>query len=144
MAMTLRMVLRLILPARLTSQVQLPRRIFRQPIQPAGVLGAGDVGNGIAVDSAGHAYVGGVTGAYDFPTTPNAYQTFNLGINAVFVAKLIRSFSISGHVLTQSGTPIVGATVTLNGAQLSSTTTEGDGSFIFPRLEEGRSFTLSA
>jgi Bacterial Ig-like domain (group 3)/Beta-propeller repeat len=34
-----------------------------------------DVGEGIAVDSAGNAYVSGVTDSADFPTTPGAFQT---------------------------------------------------------------------
>ena len=34
-----------------------------------------DIGTGIAVDTAGDAYVTGVTGSTDFPTTPGAFQT---------------------------------------------------------------------
>ena len=37
--------------------------------------GEGDEGYGIAVDSAGNAYVTGATGAADFPVTPGAFQT---------------------------------------------------------------------
>ena len=37
---------------------------------------ASDVGEGIAVDSAGSAYVFGFTGSDNFPTTPGAFQTF--------------------------------------------------------------------
>ena len=36
---------------------------------------SGDVGNGIAVDSAGNAYVTGETFSTNFPTTPGAFQT---------------------------------------------------------------------
>jgi hypothetical protein len=39
----------------------------------------GDLGLGIAVDAAGHAYVTGVTNSSDFPTTPGAFQTSGLG-----------------------------------------------------------------
>jgi hypothetical protein len=42
-----------------------------------GGLGSGlpDKGYGIAVDAAGHAYVTGITGASNFPTTPGSFQT---------------------------------------------------------------------
>jgi hypothetical protein len=55
--------------------------------------GYGDQGNGIAVDSAGGAYVAGVTDATDFPTA-NAFQATNLsqnyanGFGTAFVSKL--------------------------------------------------------
>jgi hypothetical protein len=44
-----------------------------------------DVGSGIAVDSAGNAYVTGNTQSADFPTTPGAFQTTCCG---AFVTKL--------------------------------------------------------
>lgn len=47
--------------------------------------GAG--GNGIAVDSAGNAYVTGEAGTLNFPTTPGAFQTPPMGYDA-FVTKL--------------------------------------------------------
>jgi hypothetical protein len=55
-------------------------------------LGGGDRffehGHGIAVDSAGNAYVTGTTGSANFPTTPGAFQpTFN-GVSDAFVTKL--------------------------------------------------------
>ena len=48
-----------------------------------------DYGNGIAVDSAGNAYVTGLTESADFPTTPGALQTaFGGGADDAFVTKL--------------------------------------------------------
>jgi hypothetical protein len=48
---------------------------------------------GIAVDSAGSAYVTGVAGSTNFPTTPGAFQTANAGSNDAFVAKIAESVS---------------------------------------------------
>ncbi|MDP2659856.1 MAG: SBBP repeat-containing protein [Dehalococcoidia bacterium] len=48
-----------------------------------------DQGYAIAVEGSGAAYVTGLTGPSDFPTTPGAYDTsFNGGSNDAFVAKL--------------------------------------------------------
>jgi beta-propeller repeat-containing protein len=51
--------------------------------------GNGDEGTaGIAVDTAGNAYVTGDTLSSNFPTTPGAFQTVRRGISDVFVTKL--------------------------------------------------------
>jgi hypothetical protein len=47
-----------------------------------------DLGNGIAVDTSGNAYVTGVAQTTDFPTTPGAFQTTFKGTMAAFVTKL--------------------------------------------------------
>jgi Beta-propeller repeat len=47
-----------------------------------------DRGFGIAVDSSGAAYVTGVTGSSNFPTTAAAYQPAHRGASDVFVTKL--------------------------------------------------------
>jgi hypothetical protein len=47
-----------------------------------------DNGLGIAVDSAGHAYVTGVTLSTNFPTTPSAFQTAFGGFDDAFVTTL--------------------------------------------------------
>ena len=55
-----------------------------------------DTGFGIAVDAAGHAYVTGVVGFDDFPTTANAFQTSrggSAGDTDAFVTKLNASGS---------------------------------------------------
>ncbi|MGH7814424.1 MAG: SBBP repeat-containing protein [Candidatus Binataceae bacterium] len=52
-------------------------------------LETGDYGNGIAVDSAGFAYITGTTGSPSFPTTAGAFQTTPAGVGyAVFVTKM--------------------------------------------------------
>ena len=48
----------------------------------------GDVGNAIAVDSAGNAYVAGVAASTNFPTTGKAMQPADHGNDDAFVAKL--------------------------------------------------------
>ena len=54
------------------------------------LLGGGDMGNAIAVDAAGNAYVAGSTGSADFPVTPGAFQTTDHVANGstAFVTKL--------------------------------------------------------
>lgn len=47
----------------------------------------GAIGNGIAVDSSGNAYVTGESGPPNFPTTPGAFQTSPYGFDA-FILKL--------------------------------------------------------
>ena len=57
-------------------------------------LGGGyDYGNGIAVDTAGDAFVTGVTASSSFPTTPGAFQTTLRGDANAFVTKLNASGS---------------------------------------------------
>ena len=66
-----------------------------------GTTGNGDIGQGIAVDSAGSAYVTGLASAFDFPVTPGAYQQTNN-----------RSSSYSGFVtkVNPKGTALVYST----------------------------------
>jgi hypothetical protein len=52
----------------------------------------GDLAYGVAVDSAGEAYVTGVTASVNFPTTSGVYQSTNAGSGDVFVTK----FNASG------------------------------------------------
>ena len=63
-----------------------------------GGSGFGDAGNGIVVDSAGSAYVAGLTNSDDFPTTPSAFQTTLGGNSDAFVTK----FNADGSALVYS------------------------------------------
>ena len=67
--------------------------------------GTGDEnGTGIAVDSAGDAFVTGVTSSTDFPTTPGAFQTSYGGGQDAFVTKF--AFGVqTTTTLTTSATP---------------------------------------
>jgi hypothetical protein len=101
-------------------------------------------GFGIALDSAGDAYVTGLAFSANFPTTPNVFQSFNRGDDG-FISKLSMSYLIGGRVLDASNAPVDGVEVILNdGSSVTSVTTEGDGSYQFSRLREGGSFTVSA
>ena len=99
---------------------------------------------GIALDSAGNAYITGLAFSQTFPVTPNSYQPFNRGFNDAFISKLSTSFTISGHVL-DGGNPVGGVDVVLSdGTSLIAITTAGDGSYEFSHLPQGGSFTVSA
>jgi hypothetical protein len=52
-----------------------------------GGVGREDIG-GLAVDTAGNAYVAGTTDSFDFPTTPNAFQITLKGTTDAFVTRL--------------------------------------------------------
>jgi hypothetical protein len=63
-----------------------------------------DSGQGIAVDSAGNAYITGSTLSKDFPTTPGAFQTSLAGAQNAFVSKL----SWNGNVLALAYSTFLG------------------------------------
>ena len=67
----------------------------------AGFLGGsgGDVGNGIAVDGAGNAYITGHTGSTDFPAIGGPDLTYNGGEQDAFVAKV----NAAGTALVYAG-----------------------------------------
>lgn len=98
---------------------------------------------GIALDSAGNAYIAGSASSPGFPVTPESYQPFNRGGDDAFVTKLGTSYIISGHVGTPS-TPFRGAEIVLNdGTSLTHVFSESDGSYEFSRLREGGNYTIS-
>lgn len=112
---------------------------------PSDSLNTNDEAFGIALDSAGNAYLTGVARSPSFPTTPNSFQPFNRGFNDAFVAKVTMSHIISGHVLDSGGVPLSNAEVALSdGASITTVITETDGSYEFSHLRDGDSFTVSA
>ncbi len=60
-----------------------------------------DQGLGIAVDSAGSAYVTGITSSSDFPTTAGAFETFNGTFNGNMVA-FVTKLDAAGSMLLYS------------------------------------------
>jgi len=72
--------------------------------------GVGATGRGIAVDTAGNAYVTGYTDSNDFPTTPGAFQPIFVGsFTAAFIAKIIdnssppQPFRLEGNAASFAG-----------------------------------------
>jgi len=96
-----------------------------------------DVGIGIAVDSAGSAYVTGTTTSANFPTTSGAFQTtFGGGIENAFVAKITDvTFLASGSFVIGDLNASVGNTVTFWGAQWAKVNSLSGGSA--PRAFKG-------
>jgi hypothetical protein len=76
------------------------RALYIDPLVYSTYLGGGldDFGSGIAVDSAGDAYVVGFTESADFPVTSGAFQTSLKGTSNAFVTK----FNPTGSVLVYS------------------------------------------
>jgi Calx-beta domain/Carboxypeptidase regulatory-like domain/Beta-propeller repeat len=99
----------------------------------------------IALDNSGNAYITGLSSSLSFPFTPDSYQPFIRGGNDAFITKLGMSYGISGQVLDNGISPVSGAEILLNdGTSLTSVLTESDGTYQFPRLREGGTFTVSA
>lgn len=112
---------------------------------PSDSLNTNDEAFGIAVDSAGNAYVTGLARSPEFPITSNSYQIFNRGFSDAFISKLTMSHIISGQVLEGGAVPVSGAEVVLSdGISITSVFTENDGTYEFSHLLEGGSFTVSA
>ena len=81
----------------------------------------GDGGQGIAVDTAGNAYVTGQTDSTDFPTTPGAFQTtFGGGYSDAFVAKFAFEVQTTTALTTSASPSTYGQSVTFT-ATISDT-----------------------
>jgi hypothetical protein len=95
-----------------------------------GGAGIVDAGNDIAVDRVGNAYVTGLTGAGDFPTTPGAFDATLDGTHDAFVAKLDRSGSVLVYSTLLGGTGFDdGSDLAVDragNAYLTGVTTSGD------------------
>jgi hypothetical protein len=92
-----------------------------------------DQGGGIAVDSAGNAYVTGYTNSTDFPTTPGAFQTVCNGGSGcatyedAFVAKIFIAASTTTTLSSSPNPSTYGQAVTFTAAVTSSVGAPPDG-----------------
>jgi len=102
-----------------------------------------DWGYSVVTDASENVYATGYfygTGDYD----PGS-GTFNLTSNGdadIFVLKLKPDIIISGAILTETGSPIPGATVTLSGNDFRTFTTAADGRYNFSATP-GASYTIT-
>src|ERR1019366_1036278 len=85
-----------------------------------------DSGSGIAVDSAGNAYVVGVTASTDFPTM-NPFQRFNDGYGDAFVAKIDMGAATTITLSSSPNPSTYGQTVTFTAAVTSGLGAPPDG-----------------
>lgn len=94
--------------------------------------GGAEFGNDIALDAVGNVYLTGRTAlnAVPYPTTPNAFQTFNGGGNDAFVSKF-GDFVIGGKVIDAAGNPLSNVMVAMSGQVSGNVLTGADGRFAF-------------
>jgi hypothetical protein len=101
-----------------------------------------DRGFGIAVDSAGNAYVTGTTFSTNFPVSPDSFQPAAGSSQDSFISKL-GDHAIAGLVLDASSNGISGVIVTLSGANSATATTDSNGNFSFIRTTSGGNYTVT-
>ncbi len=111
-----------------------------------------DAGVRLAIDSADSIYVTGNTQSFNFPTTPNAFQTsYNYGTDA-FITKINNlaptsaGATISGRVLTANGRGIINVRVSLTGANGETRVALSNpfGYYRFNEVPSGETYILSA
>ncbi|HSK70137.1 MAG TPA: carboxypeptidase regulatory-like domain-containing protein [Pyrinomonadaceae bacterium] len=97
---------------------------------------------GIAVSSGGSAFVTGEASTPDFPTTPGAYSRTPETYTSLFVARFDPSWAVKGRITDETGKPIQGVNLTLNGGSVLTAESDGLGKYIFPNVAENDGFTL--
>ena len=107
--------------------------------------------HGIALDSAGSAYVTGETFSPTFPITPGAVQPyFTYGVcggspcNDAYVTKIEDTigYSISGRVADPGGNGLGAVLLSLSGSLSATAATDVDGNYSFQNLAPGGSYTV--
>lgn len=129
--------------------------VFVSRLSPSGstllystlIGGSGDDdGNGLALDQSGNVYVTGVTSATattPFPTSPEAFQSFNAGAQDTFVVKL-GDLSVFGRAVDMTGTAIANTAVAMSGSRSGFMLTDAQGYFGFGDTVFGGGFSTSA
>ena len=105
------------------------------------IVSTDEAGQGVALDSAGNAFVTGFART-QFPVTVGAFQSLPGAGTDAFVSQ-IADPTIIGRVTGNSGNPIPGATVNLTGVPSASTTTDVNGYFTFGLLTLGNTYSVA-
>jgi hypothetical protein len=106
--------------------------------------GDGDQDNasGIAVDSAGNAYVAGSTDSSNFPTTNPIQPSYGGGGRDAFITKL-GNLIISGRVTDSEANGLAGIAVLLNGTDAAFAQTDANGNFQFAIPNPGGDYIVT-
>lgn len=108
--------------------------------------GAGnELANAVAIDMNGNAYLAGQTSANatQYPTTPDAYQTFHGGALDAFVSKF-GDLSIGGRVIDTAGNPLSNVMIAMSGQVSGNIMTGADGRFGFTDTVPGEPHSVTA
>lgn len=108
--------------------------------------GGSDFANDVALDAVGNVYITGQTvlNANPFPTTANAFQTFNGGGADAFVSKF-GDFVIGGKVIdATTGNPLSNVMIAMSGQVSGNVMTGADGRFAFLDTVPGEPHAISA
>ncbi len=108
--------------------------------------GAGnELANAVAIDMNGNAYLAGQTSANptQYPTTPDAYQTFHGGALDAFVSKF-GDLSIGGRVIDTAGNPLSNVMIAMSGQVSGNMLTGSDGRFGFTDTVPGEPHSVTA
>lgn len=103
-----------------------------------------DVGFDIAIDSVGNSYIFGQTSSLNLPTV-SPFQPSNNGAADTFVSKFAVNSTISGRVLTPSGSALRNTVVTLIDSRGTrrTATTSSFGLFSFTNVPTGLNYTIT-
>ncbi len=96
-------------------------------------------GAGLALDSSNNLYLTGYTASSNFNTTPDSLQPVNRGLTDAFIVKLTPdpTFEINGQIRDTTGAPLANATISINGTQTATATTDSGGFYTVSGLMRG-------
>lgn len=104
-----------------------------------------DMGNSVAVDSSGNAYVAGITGSNNIPLTTSAYQSTLKGGYEGFIAKIGNSsgINITGRIVKPDGAGVGGVEIKVTGAITALTRSDAGGYYTFLNLKPNQNYTVT-